>query len=304
MSISSDPQPTNPGELQFDQADYTADSLAAQSAATCCAACKAPIVDTYFESGGKILCATCRDRIETAARRGAGITGVLKALVFGTIGAAIGAFLYYAIMRITGLNIGLVAVVVGVLVGGAVRAGSGNRGGKFYQFLAVFLTYSAIAAMYIPDMMEAIQRLPERGGGVEAVDANGKQAPAEKAKPEAGKKDAPAPVKGQAEAGTKDEAPAAKATVPPPGAQREPPSLGKFLFAAMVFLVFLIGFTYSIPVVIAINSPISGLIFGFALWEAWKINRKVRLAFNGPFSLPAASAPTPETESGEAGDAS
>jgi hypothetical protein len=70
----------------------------------------------------------------------------LKAFVFGTIGAVLGAILYYAIIRITGWNIGLVAVVVGLMIGGAVKAGSGNRGGRFYQFLAVFLTYSAMAS--------------------------------------------------------------------------------------------------------------------------------------------------------------
>src|SRR5207245_910442 len=39
---------------------------------------------------------------------------------------------------------GLVAVVVGVLVGGAVRKGSNGRGGWRYQLLAMFLTYSAV----------------------------------------------------------------------------------------------------------------------------------------------------------------
>ncbi len=42
---------------------------------------------------------------------------------------------------------------------------------------------------------------------------------------------------------------------------------------------------YASPIVVAFSSPISGLIFGFALWEAWKINRRVQLVFNGPFRL-------------------
>ena len=39
--------------------------------------------------------------------------------------------------RVTGWNIGLVAIVVGFMVGGAVRKGTGNRGGMLYQFLTL-----------------------------------------------------------------------------------------------------------------------------------------------------------------------
>ena len=62
--------------------------------------------------------------------------------------------------------------------------------------------------------------------------------------------------------------------------------------------VFLIGFFYTVPVQIAVAAPISGLIFGFALWEAWKANRGVHLSFNGPFrvSTPGSSGPEPEVE--------
>ena len=34
-------------------------------------------------------------------------------------------------------------------MGKAVRKGTGNRGGAFYQLLAVFLTYSSIVAMHV-----------------------------------------------------------------------------------------------------------------------------------------------------------
>ena len=56
----------------------------------------------------------------------------------------------------------------------------------------------------------------------------------------------------------------------------------------LVALVFLIGLAYTFPVLAGFSSPISGLIYGFALWEAWKINRGVTLTFNGPFGLAAA----------------
>ncbi len=34
-----------------------------------------------------------------------------------------------------------------------------------------------------------------------------------------------------------------------------------------------------------IHNPIGLLIVGFALWEAWKINKRVPLVFSGPFAV-------------------
>jgi hypothetical protein len=304
MSISNDPHSTNPSDLQFDQAEYTLDSPTAQPDVTSCAACKRPIEEVYFEAGGKILCASCRDKIQAFGQRGGGVTRALKAIVFGSIAAAIGALLYFAIMRITGYNIGLVAVVVGVLVGGAVRAGSENRGGRFYQLLAVFLTYSAIAAMYVPDMLAVIQKGLEQDAEVEVADADGKQWAPEKAKPDAErKKEAPA-EKHQPNPAQKDDALAAKPAAPAPAAPRERVTIGGFVLAAAMVLVLMVGFAYSIPVLVAFQAPISGLIFCFAIWEAWKINRRVQIAFNGPFRLAAPGAPEPEIDSQEAGNES
>ena len=188
-------------------------------------------------------------------------------------------------MRITGLNIGLVAVVVGLMVGGAVKAASGNRGGRFYQLLAVFLTYSAIAAMHVPDMLAVLQRRFDHDAPAQVADADGKPArgPVEAARLEAEKK---------------DHAPAPRPTVQPPRAQREWPGLG----VVLIGLGFLIGIAYSLPVLVAFQSPISGLIFGFALWEAWKINRGVQLAFNGPFRLGTLHGDEPAIQPEEADD--
>src|SRR6266566_11816 len=59
-------------------------------------------------------------------------------------GAVVGAAVYFGIAALTGYEFGLVAIVVGLLVGGAVRKGSNGRGGRRYQLLAVFLTYTAV----------------------------------------------------------------------------------------------------------------------------------------------------------------
>ena len=56
-----------------------------------------------------------------------------EALVFGLLGAGAGAALYFIILATTGYEIGLVAILVGFIVGKAVHAGSRARGGAGYQ---------------------------------------------------------------------------------------------------------------------------------------------------------------------------
>src|SRR2546422_11725279 len=62
---------------------------------------------------------------------------------YTTLFRSLGAGLYFGIEATTGYELGLVAVVVGLMVGGAVRKGSNGRGGWRYQALAMFLTYCA-----------------------------------------------------------------------------------------------------------------------------------------------------------------
>ncbi len=266
---------TDQDELQFEHAEFPAEVGAASEPQISCSVCTAAIPELYYEANGKVLCPPCRDRIEAGFQQGSRLGRVIKAFVFGSIAAAIGAILYYAIMKITGWNIGIVAIVVGVLVGGAVKAGSGNRGGRFYQFLALFLTYSAIVAMGVPELMNGFIQEFRRDAAAQKAGADLKpvpepaEAPHPQPRPDAGKKDVPV------------DAPA----VQPPPAQEKPISLLGMLAAVAVVLAILLMAAYATPVLVAVNSPISGLIFGFALWEAWKINRKVQLAFNGPFRL-------------------
>jgi hypothetical protein len=138
-------------ELQFDEAEYAIPAPAGPT----CGVCKRPIDDVCFEINGKICCATCRQKVEAAFRGGSGAVRGLRALIFGAVAAIAGAALYYLIIRVTGYNIGLVAIVVGFMVGGAVHKGYGNRGDLFYQFLSLFLPYVAIGLMHVPMLIEA-----------------------------------------------------------------------------------------------------------------------------------------------------
>jgi hypothetical protein len=236
-------EPAEP--LQFDQAEFETRSADRPT----CTVCHQPIPEEYYEINGKVMCPRCRDGIEAAFRGGSPLARLLLATVFGTVAAVVGAIIYYVSVKVTNYNLALVSILVGFMVGKAVRKGTGNRGGRLYQLLAVFLTYTSIglmlASVYIPEWLKE-----------------------QAAKP----KPAPAAEK-PAKADDK-----AKELDPPPAA----PPKRSLLVAAVISLVALM---YILPILDVVSGPIAGLIYAFALWEAWKINRPIRLVFNGPFRL-------------------
>jgi len=243
-------------DLQFEEAEYSGPQ--AQRTLPLCSHCQEEIPDSYYLAAGNVLCEPCRDGIEAAFRGGSKLTRVLKATALGGGAAILGAIIYYAILRGTDYNIGLVAILTGLMVGAAVRAGSGNRGGLGYQFLALFLTYSSIAFALLPLAVE--QSLKAR------FDA---------AKPAA------------VQAGAQ---PGAKAALGAPGqeqANAQPADKNDVnpLVAMATLLGFVLVGTYSMPILFGIVAPINGLIFAFGLWEAWRRNKGVTLAFEGPFAV-------------------
>lgn len=139
-------------ELQFDRADFGAE----QVQAIVCTSCKQPITQSYYDAGGHILCSACREKIDQAGDAWVG-TRFARAF-FAGLGAAIaGAVLWWGVRAITDMEIGLVSIAIGYGVGKAVRWGTGNRGGRAYQVLAVFLTYAAVAGNYTPDVIKAFR---------------------------------------------------------------------------------------------------------------------------------------------------
>jgi hypothetical protein len=288
---AAEPDPGD--ELQFDQAEYATAAPAGPS----CGVCKRPIDDAYFELNGKVVCATCRHRIETALRGGSPLGRAIKALLLGSMAALAGAILYYAIVRVTHLNIGLVAIVVGFMVGAAVRKGSANRGGLFYQLLAVFLTYTAIGLMDFSLQLEAAlsgakdapEGNPPANVAPQAVEKDGTKAQLPAQAPAAVPDAKGAPLAQADDAGKKaavgGDRPKTDLAAEERRFKNRPAAYLVSFIALSVFLL------YAIPVYHAVQAPISGLIYGFALWEAWRLNRRVHLAFNGPFRV---SAPGPD----------
>ncbi len=141
------------GSLQFDRADYGHDAPPTMA----CGACGREIGSVYFEAGGKTICEMCRHGLEAFQASRPGATGVLKAIGAGFGAAIAGWLLYYAVLKLSGYEFGLIAIVVGWAVGRAVRWGSGGRGGWVYQTMAVAITYITIVSSSVPSVIDAIR---------------------------------------------------------------------------------------------------------------------------------------------------
>lgn len=188
---------------------------------------------------------------------------MFQALSVGLVAALIGAALYFGVAAITGYEIGLVAIVLGLIVGGAVRLGSGGRGGWFYQLMAIGLTYLSIGAADFSMILKEYATNPEWRA---TLDREGHAKDAGPA--------APRPESTVAEAESVDATAAEEAGRPVSG----------FIPAALTFVVMIA----SLPVLIGMQSPITFLFIGFAVYEAWKINKGRAVTISGPFAITSA----------------
>jgi hypothetical protein len=160
--------------------------------------------------------------------------------------------IWWGIRKATGYEIGLIAVVVGLMVGGAVRAGSRGRGGIGYQLLAMALTYSCITSTYIPEVYGALKKQHEERSSTTQPTTN-----------------------------------------PADDEEIKNMSLPRKVAVFVIFFLILFVIALVAPVLAGFQNIIGLLIIAFALWEAWKINKRVVLNFAGPFSLNMSPPPPP-----------
>lgn len=164
-------------------AEATAVSAAAAAASGPCSQCGQAIGESYFLSAGQTWCPECIRRAPLLAPA-SGCRPLALAVLFGVLAAVGAAGLWALIVILTGYQLGLVAIVVGILVGLAVRKGSGGTGGRRYQVLAMVLTVAALAYASVPIAIDAIRDDPDMSRKFKDM--------WEQAKANAGK--APAPV--------------------------------------------------------------------------------------------------------------
>ncbi len=134
-------------DLQFQRAD-----VPDAEAALLCAACKTEIRDSYYHVGGAVTCPSCAEAQAAQQTRPAGRAAFLRAALYGT-GAAIAGAIIFALVSLTGFQFSIVAILVGIMVGKAIRYATNGRTSRAYQVLAVVLTYGGITTSYIPSML-------------------------------------------------------------------------------------------------------------------------------------------------------
>lgn len=133
--------------MQFDRAEPQT-----PEAPPVCARCGGILSGTYYAVRGRSLCASCGEALRGGAAQGYNGLRFLKASLTGIAAVFIGGGFNWFVASRWDLYVGWLALLAGVAVGHAVRWGSGNRGGRPYQVLAMLLAYLATAAMFIPVM--------------------------------------------------------------------------------------------------------------------------------------------------------
>lgn len=255
-------------ELDFNKADF-----GAPAAGVVCASCPSKIRDRYFEINGATVCTNCRRLIAELERPEGGLKRFVLATVLGVMGGAVGAALWYAVARLFNLEIGLIAILVGWLVGTGVHKGAEGRGGWRYQLLAAFLTYASIVTTYIPPIYAELSKGPEAAVSSPAGSGDGGAS-----KPPAAEAPATAPV---------------PVAAPAEGGAGEPVSLTRALGALALAGVLLYAIAFAAPFLMGVENLIGILIIGFAVHQAWRMNARRVLEIKGPFRVAPPASPAP-----------
>lgn len=251
----SAPGTTEAAPLQFDRAVAT-DPVARSAGGVTCSFCRHAIADAYFTVNDKPVCRNCKASIEHAVAQSRTRRAFGKAFAFGLGAALAGAAIYYAVLALLNLQIGIVAIAIGYMVGYAIRKAV-RGGGRRYQILAACLTYFAIGVAYVPVLMTSA------GAKNRAVKAAADTTAVKRV------------------AATGDSL-AVSASAPQSG----------FGFAAGIAA--LIAIALILPVVTVVTTLPSGLlsaiIIGIGIRVAWRMTAAAPLVFAGPLEVGRATA--------------
>jgi hypothetical protein len=195
----------------------------------------------------------------------------MTSTVYGLGAGVVGAIIYYAVIAITNFEIGIVAILIGYMVGYAVHKGAGARGARRFQVLAVVLTYLSIALAYAPLVFNQATDTAQSAQDARASTPGGNSGTAAAA----------------------EIVPAATAATESGPAATEKISGRR----ALLSLVLLAAFITALPMISVFGSLPYGLISAFIIFigmkQAWRMTGAPSLQVLGPYRVGAAPAATP-----------
>ena len=246
-------------DLQFDRVETSGgqNEMGTEAPAVLCEACGKPVGSEYYQINGKTACDNCRQMVLSAAVTPRTTGPLVRAGLFGLAAAVAGAAIYYAVIAITNFEIGLVAILIGYMVGYMVRKGAGGRGGRRFQVLAVVLTYWAVGLAYTPLAFKGasdddkVAAAPDSAASTPALDTSNA-------------------VSGE----VRDEANGGGSVLK-----------GFGLVVALVFALPVMYIAQSMP-----GGILSALIIFIGLRQAWSMTASPRLEISGPYKVGAVTA--------------
>jgi hypothetical protein len=236
--------PPSPQDLQFQHAE----PIAEVSDGLVCVVCQQPVGGSYYQAQGQqTLCVLCAERIR-AGLQVAPAMSLMRAALYGGGAALAGCALYAAVAIVLKAEIGLIAILVGWMVGKAIRHASYGYGGRRQQILAVLLTYFAITTSYIPVILYHAATNPRR-------------------------------VEQQRQAQTPD----APTSSDAPARARPRMSFG----TAALFLLVLTAVAPFLSLTSGVSAWISLFIIFIGLQYAWKLTARREIVLTGPYQAEA-----------------
>lgn len=245
-----------------------------------CGVCKTPIVEHYYQTNALSMCESCKDQ-HFAEKPG--FAGYFRAAMFGFVGAILGAAVDLLVTVITGYQLGLIAIVMGWLVGMAVNLGARGRGGALFQILAMGFTYLSICGSLSGQVISEIVN-----GSFDEPVPVATASPALGTQPTPGPSGTPLVVSSPSDQSD-----------PEPEVSASPEALNTEISVSddmnfesgeleddvnpFAMLLVGLGLCLALPVLIGMENPMTLLIYGFAIYQAWSMTKRV--VVEGPFAV-------------------
>lgn len=228
-------------ELDFERATFAEGADTQRT----CSVCSESVKDAYYVHMSNTVCEACQPTYAAAQMQ----SSFWSALGYGSLAAGVGALVWYGIRELTGYELGLIAIVVGVIVGIGVRKGAGSSRSRGYQVLAVTLAYLSIVSTYVPAFATDFIEGAAATDGAGPTSTSDAQLEAGAAQPEADGEDVVPPA----------------TPVQVKQADSAPPLLVVFgyLFGMVMALL--------MPALMLTDGQVMGVvILGIGVWEAWR----------------------------------